>query len=145
MKLQRGFTLIELLVTIAIIGILAAIAIPNYTEFVRRGRVAEASQTLTDLRLRMENRYGDNRSYATAGAGSTACAIPAPTSVDNFTFTCVLSNTVGYTWTATGTGSASPVVFTIDGANAKTTTGIYASWLGTNTLPVARWILKNGG
>ena len=50
---QRGFTLIELMIAIAVIGILSAIAYPSYTDYVRRGQLAEAFANLSDFRVRI--------------------------------------------------------------------------------------------
>ena len=50
MNAQKGFTLIELMIVIAIIGILAAIAIPAYTDYTTRARVSEALTTASAMK-----------------------------------------------------------------------------------------------
>lgn len=63
-RVSCGFTLIELAVVVAIIGILASIAYPNYTEYVRRGHRADAQSILMDISQRQRQYFTDNRSYA---------------------------------------------------------------------------------
>ena len=53
-KKQKGFTLIELMIVVAVVGILSAIAYPNYTEYVRRGHRADARAGLLQAQLWME-------------------------------------------------------------------------------------------
>ena len=61
-----GFTLIELLVTIVIAALIAAIAIPSYSDFVERSRRSEARAALGDLADRQEQFFLDNKTYTSS-------------------------------------------------------------------------------
>lgn len=83
-KRQRGFTLIELMITVVIIGILASIAYPSYTQYVLRANRAEARSLLLEAGQFMERSYTTNNCYhRNDGACGTAAAnltLPAPLS-----------------------------------------------------------------
>ncbi|WP_198084504.1 type IV pilin protein [Variovorax sp. E3] len=61
---EKGFTLIELMITVAVVGILAAIAYPSYTEYVLRSRRVEAQNMLNDAAARQERWKAQNGKYA---------------------------------------------------------------------------------
>ena len=61
---QRGFTLIELMVVIAIVGVLAAVAYPSYSDYVTRSKRATAKSILVMLADRQEQFFIDNKRYA---------------------------------------------------------------------------------
>lgn len=65
---RRGFTLIEVMVVVAIVALLAAIALPNYQEHVRRSKRAEAQGILMEAAQFMQRYYSANDRY-TAAAG----------------------------------------------------------------------------
>ena len=148
-RTQRGFTLIEVMVVVAIIGILAAIAIPNYRDYVTRGKLTEAFAGLADARIKMEQFFQDNRKYP-ASCVVTGVATPSATQIavqasQNFALTCATTDTT-YTVTATGTGSMLGFVYTIDQNNGKssTITNTYpaaAGWTGSATC----WVIRKGG
>jgi type IV pilus assembly protein PilE len=117
---NRGFTLIELMVTVAILAILAAIALPSYSDYVLRGRLVEAMSTLAGHRVKMEQFYQDNRTYVGACVAGTIAATPAAT--QNFTYACNIPDAQTYTVSATGQGSLSGFVYTIDQSNNQATT-----------------------
>lgn len=62
---SSGFTLIELMIAVAIVGILAAIAYPQYVEYVRKGRRAECRSALLVGAQKMEKFYSNNNQYPT--------------------------------------------------------------------------------
>ena len=72
---QRGFTLIEIMVVVAIVLTLSAIAMPSYTEHVKRSKRAEAKAQLLETAQFMQRFYSQNDSYAQTRAG-VAVAIP---------------------------------------------------------------------
>lgn len=130
---QRGFTLLELMVTFAIIAILATIAIPAYSEYVKQGKVAEATSTLADLRIRTEQYFQDTRTYENA-----PCE-PEPGTTKHFDFVCERGPAT-YTITARGKSDQdlSGFEFTINQDNLKTSK--YEGAVGDSC-----WITKKGG
>ncbi len=123
----KGFTLIEVMIVVAIIGILASVAYPSYTDYVRRGQVTEAFTQLSTLRARMEQYYLDNRNYGT----STGCASDGSASSWNgfaateyFTYECTTATPFQtFTLVAKGAkGAATGNWYAIDQEGNRTTT-----------------------
>jgi type IV pilus assembly protein PilE len=148
MKQERGFTLIEVMITVAIIGILTSIAMPNYTEYVRRSKIAEAVSSLSDMRTRLEQYFLDNRQFPTSCIAPAAGAAPAgsiylPGGTKYFAVTCSFATTTTYTLTATGkaTEGMGSFVYTLNELNIKASTGP----AGTYTNASCWATRKNGG
>jgi type IV pilus assembly protein PilE len=101
----RGFTLMEVIVVVTMLGILAAIAIPNYSEYIRRGHRSAAQAYLLDLASRQVQFYLDRRVFADNVA---ALNLNAPTEIAN-RYNVAIAVTAGppatFTITATPTGS----------------------------------------
>ena len=147
---DRGFTLLEVMITVAIVGILAAIALPSYSYFVTRSRIIEATTALGDIRSQMEKYYMDFRTYSNGGVCGVETQVFKPiTSFNatskNFVISCppaALTATT-YTLQADGIGPMVGFQYLVDQTNTKSTGALPAGW--TTPVPNSCWAMKKDG
>ena len=85
---QQGFTLIELMIVVAIVGILAAVAIPAYSDYTNRAKVTEGISLASSAKTTISENLADQRDGADSGltfatGSTTSLAIPASDAVDS--------------------------------------------------------------
>ena len=133
----KGFTLMEVMIVVAIVGILAAIALPSYNEYVIRGKIPEATANLAAKRVQMEQFFQDNRTYASA----PPCASDTASS-QYFTFSCsVAGSATAFTLEAAGTGTMAGFTYTINQSGAKTTGTVPSGWTTSGSC----WVIRKDG
>lgn len=140
----RGFTLIEVMITVAIIAILAAVAIPNYRDYVSRSRLADASTGLATMRAQMERYYQDNRTYANSGTFVSPCnnSVVSARTFGNFVISCTGTlNASEFKLQAVGSGPSSGFTYTVNHQDVRATTALPTGWGSTCT---SKWITKKG-
>jgi prepilin-type N-terminal cleavage/methylation domain-containing protein len=142
---SQGFTLIEVMITVAIIGILAAVALPSYRDYVLRGQIVDATSGLAAMRADMERHYQDNRTYASVGAFKAPCEVlPASRrQVGSFTLECSgTPDATSFTIRAVGSGPTNGFTYTVNQTNTRATPAVSSS-SGWSTCTTA-WITKKG-
>jgi len=104
MEHSKGFSLIELMISVAVIGILAAVAYPSYQDQVRKSRRAEAQSTLMNIGTRQQQSLLDTRSYAGTTAALNVTVPPQVTAFYAISVTAPASTPPSFTATATPQG-----------------------------------------
>ncbi|MBL0918852.1 MAG: pilin [Hydrogenophaga sp.] len=78
--MQKGFTLIELMIVVAIIGILAAVALPAYQDYTKRAKMSEVILAASACRTSVTEIYQSNTSVSLPDAGAWGCEASVSTS-----------------------------------------------------------------
>jgi len=136
----RGFTMLEVMIVVAIVGILAAIALPNYADYIKRGKIMEATTALSDARQRTEQQFLDTRTYANCDVVTQDAA----KQVKAFTLLCTpANNNTGYAITATGVAAEgmNGFSYTVDNTGAKSSTITASGWTGNANC----WTVRKNG
>jgi type IV pilus assembly protein PilE len=135
-----GFSLIELMVAVAVIGILSAVAIPAYSNYVKSGNAQEAPSNLMTMKTQAEQYFSDNPAL---GFKDFPCT--APSAAKFFDYACtytpttVPQNTITITATGKSSSNISGWTYTIDQTGVRTSSGI-----GTSS-STSCWITKYNG
>ena len=125
MKKAQGFSFIELMIVVVIIGILGAIAYPNYVEYTRESKRVEGKSALTAAAAQLERFFGDRNSY-TRTLGTNVCSqlnVSATTESGYYTITVttttapVFSTAGGICRATTAATDYSITATRVDGAN----------------------------
>ena len=102
MAKARGFSIIEVMIAVAIVGILAAIAIPSYNGQLRKARRADAAAFLTQVSQKQQQYLMDARTYALGATALTTLNLTPPATVSDW-----------YAVTVTPAAATSPPSFTV--------------------------------
>jgi type IV pilus assembly protein PilA len=124
-KGKKGFTLIELMIVVAIIGILAAIAIPNFLRFQAKSKQSEAKTNLGGIFTAEESHFAEYNTYADLG---TVAWAPIGTQI-RYKYTLGTANVVGYTgaFAVAPTWDNAPMIDNVSNVSLNYIAGAYGN------------------
>lgn len=136
---QSGMTLIEIMIVVVIVGILSAVAIPAYRDYVTRGRVSEAFSALAMVQPNAEQWWSNKRTFA--GFGDRTISPTFPPDTANFTYAISGDTASAYTVTATGRGLSLGFEYTINQQGTRVTTAVPTGWVSNGSC----WVDRRSG
>lgn len=135
-SLQKGFTLIELMIVVAIIGILAAVALPAYQDYTKRAKMSEVILASSACRTSITEVYQSNNAGSLPAANNWGCE--SSTSTSKYVASIATDANGGIIVTAQAFGDA-----TIDGGTVSLVPTAAGGAAITNTAPLSAWVCGN--
>jgi type IV pilus assembly protein PilA len=135
-QLQQGFTLIELMIVVAIIGILAAVALPAYQDYTKRAKMSEVILASSACRTSITEVYQSNNALSLPAANNWGCESSVPTS--KYVAKIETDANGGIQVTVQGFGDT-----TIDGTTVSLVPTAAGKAAITGTAPLSEWTCGN--
>ncbi len=137
-SIQKGFTLIELMIVVAIIGILAAVALPAYQDYTKRAKLSEVILAASGCRTSITEVYQTNSAASLPAAGAWGCESSVATSKYVGSVATDLAGGIVVTVAANSIGDTA-----IDGKTVSLVPVNAAGTVPTTAAPLFKWICGN--
>ncbi len=134
--MQKGFTLIELMIVVAIIGILAAVALPAYQDYTKRAKLSEVILAASGCRTSITEVYQSNSAASLPSAGAWGCE--SSTATSKYVASVATDAAGGVVVTVQGIGDT-----TIDGKTVSLVPVGSGGAAPTTALPLYKWVCGN--